>query len=121
MPVKVEGRRVRNEADAVELLSAVSGSRLPLATWCGANGVNACSLYWWRAKLHARDVAQPSRSVRFPRLVEVQVPAAVAAPAARTAASDRYEVVLPNDLVVRVGADFDAGVLRRLVEAVRPC
>ena len=115
MPVAAKGRSVRGEADATDLLAAVSASGLPLATWCGEHGVNAHSLYWWRSKMHDRDVHKSGGSQPLPRLVEVRVAAPpVAGPA-------RYEVVLPNEVVVRVGADFDAEVLRRLVGAVRAC
>jgi hypothetical protein len=117
MPPYQGGRKVTDESDARGLLEAVGASGKPLSTWCRENGINACSLYVWRAKVHDRDVhgSAVARPLPLPRLVEVQVPLGAAA------GSDRYEVVLPNDLVVRVGGDFDVGVLRRLVEAVRSC
>lgn len=50
----VNGRSVRDEAEARELLAAVASGAQPLKSWCHANGVNPHSLYWWRSKL-SRD------------------------------------------------------------------
>ena len=83
-------------------------------------GVSLYTLYWWRSRL-SRQSAATSAPPAAPALVQIAVRddrrfCDDAKP--RTAA---FEVNLRDDLMIRVPAGFDAGDLRRLLEALQPC
>lgn len=103
--------RYWREEDARAVLAVYRASGQPLKTFCRAHGVGVRRLRWWRQGL-PREEAVPEPA---PRFVPVQVlPSSGAAP---------LEVVLPRGPVLRVAADFDDAVLRRLlaVLADAPC
>ena len=93
-------RKVRNDEDARNCLKAVEASRLPRAVWARRNGVDARSLNAWRVNLE-RDRPRP-------RLVELVASRPVTA---------RYTVRF-GDFEVEVDEQFEADVLRRLLEVV---
>jgi hypothetical protein len=102
------------EEDARAVLAEYRASGQALKTFCRAHDVGVRRvrrLRWWRERLPREDAAAESA----PRFVPVQV-----APAGGPAS---FEVVLPGGALIRIGADFDGGGLRRLlaVLADAPC
>ena len=107
-------RNVRDEADARSLLADVLASGQPLKPWCRAHNINAHSLYGWRTKLFGARVRRP------PPVAPEDVPVAeVSIP--RSPEPIRYEVELPNRVVVRVDGRFEAPVLQRLLSVALRC
>lgn len=104
-------RKIVDERDARACLAAVARSGLTLKGWTTRHGVDGRSLHSWQRNL-ARRTASPSGTK--PRLVEL-------VPVARTTAPARRYVIRVGEVSVEVGDDFDAGTLRRLVEALRAC
>jgi hypothetical protein len=82
-----------------------AASRLTLQEYARLAGVGASSLKNWKWKLGV----EARRAAGEPSFVEV---------AAVAPASDNFEVVLLDGVVVRVPATFDAPSLRRLLEVV---
>ena len=107
-------RNVRDEADARSLLADVLASGQPLKPWCRAHNINAHSLYWWRTKLFGATVRRPAPvAPEDVPVVEVSIP--------RAPEPIRYEVELPNRVVVRVDGRFDVPVLQRLLSVALRC
>jgi transposase len=79
-------------------------SDLSVRAFCGAEGLNPMTFYWWRRELGRRDQPQPS-FVPVHVLAEKIEPSPVG-----------IEVVLANGRSVRVSAGFDPGTLVRVVE-----
>lgn len=100
-------RKLRDVRDAQACLAAVTASGLPRSEWARSNGVSARSLNAWRLNLERAEARR-----QRPALVEL-----VASPSPSSA---RYRV-LCGDLAVEVEADFDADVLRRLIDVVTAC
>jgi transposase-like protein len=82
-----------------------------LSAYAQRHGIDPQRLYSWRRKLDAVKEAESSP------LREAFVPVRVAPGKSATPAAT-LELVLAAGRVVRVGADFDARALRRLVEAL---
>jgi hypothetical protein len=101
------GRKVRDAAEAEEMLDAVTASGLSRANWARSNGIDARSLNMWRLILDRRR--------RAPRLRLVELVAA-ASPAVAGAV-----VVRCGGFAVEVGDGFDDDVLRRVLAAVASC
>ena len=96
---------------AREWLTEAKQSGESLSAFAERHGIDPQRLYSWRRKLDGvKGAASSTKS-------EVFVPVRVASTASAMPASG-FEVVLVAGRVVRVGADFDAGALRRLVEAL---
>jgi hypothetical protein len=84
-----------------------AASRLTLHEYARLAGVGASSLKNWKWKLGV----EARRAAGEPSFVEV-------AGSAVAAASDNFEVVLLDGVVVRVPATFDAPSLMKLLEVV---
>lgn len=96
---------------ARELLAEAKESGESLSAFAQRQGIDPQRLYSWRRKLDAvKGVAASTTSEAF-------VPVRVASEARATPASG-FELVLGMGRVVRVGADFDARALMRLVEVL---
>lgn len=110
-------RRRWTAEEASAVLDAVAASGLSLNGFATRHGLQPCRLYRWSRQLR-RGAAQVE-PVGFEE-VPVPVPAAD-----EWRDDDRIEVALPSGHVVRLGASFDDGALRRLLavlgEAERPC
>ncbi|MBC8425824.1 hypothetical protein H8E07_17060 [bacterium] len=65
----MERRRVRDHEEAVELLSALAASGLPLAEFCRSRGIDGRSLHCWQ--LNLRPPTPPSSGGL--RLMELSV------------------------------------------------
>jgi transposase len=98
-------------ARAREVLAEAKQSGESVSAFAQRHGMDPQRLYPWRRKLDAvKSVDSSTRTEAF-------VPVRVASEARATSASG-FEVVLGAGRIVRVGADFDARALRRLVEAL---
>ncbi len=102
------GRKIRDAAEAEEMLAEVAASRMSRADWAHRNGVSARSLNMWRLILQRRQQASPLRLVEF-----------VAEPGTQPAAEPI--VVRCGSFAVEVGERFDDDVLRRVLSAVSSC
>jgi transposase len=106
-----QGPKRWSAARARELLTEAKQSGESLSAFAERHGIDAQRLYSWRRKLDAVKVGDSSMTS------DAFVPVQVASVASATPTSG-FEVVLAAGRVVRVGADFDARALRRLVEAL---
>jgi transposase-like protein len=100
---RIAGRRWSAE-DARAVLAELDGSGLSVEEFAGGAGLDAKRLYRWRRRL--RDAGHS---------LFVEVTARAPSAQGRT---DGFEVELDNGRRVRVPVGFDAGELRRLVEAL---
>ncbi|MEQ1571586.1 MAG: hypothetical protein ABMA64_43370 [Myxococcota bacterium] len=103
----VVGRKVRDAAEAAELLDAAEASQLERADWARANGIDPRSLNAWRLNLRRHRREQPSL-----RLVEL---------VAASEASRAPVVVRCGPFAVEVAADVDHDLLRRVLATVASC
>lgn len=99
------GRRW-TDADARAALAALDASGLTVAAFAAREGLDPQRLYFWRRRLRTGSVeAQPQP----PTFIEVL----------RAAEREKLiEIILCSGRVVRVAESIDAGVLRRLVDAL---
>jgi transposase len=108
---QVRGAKRWSAALARELLAEAVQSGESLNAYAQRHGIDPQRLYSWRRKLGAVKEASPSPA--HESFVPVRV-----APETRATPPSAFELVLAAGRVVRVGADFDARALRRLVEAL---
>ena len=88
---------------------------LTLREYCECHQLNRSTFGYWRRRLcHSIDTSAPRASSSSPRVTIVRVDLATPPPAT----SARYEVVLGNGRCIRLGADFDAAALARLVQTL---
>jgi len=109
-------RKVRDQAEARELLSRLSHSDMDLPEFCARHGIDGRSLNCWRWNLErreSRDVAPLTHPPQRLRLVEV-LPATTPRPPAT------YRVHV-GDVVVEIDDSFDEGTLARLLRVVTRC
>ena len=90
-------------------------SHLPVRAFCELHELSEASWYYWRRVLAQRD----GQRVQF-------TPVDIVAPAAAnsdTDASAGLELLLVNGRRIRVGVDFDAATLQRLLAVLedQPC
>jgi hypothetical protein len=104
------GRKIRDAAEAEDMLAAVAASEMSRPDWAHRNGVSARSLNMWRLILERRrrQQAAPLRLVEFVAEPDVQ-------PAAKPI------VVRCGPFAVEVGERFDDDLLRRVLSAVSSC
>lgn len=115
------------------LLTEWERSGLSQAEFCRRRGLKAVNLAWWKRRLRAADGAaggrrerRAGRAVRS-GFVEVAVSRGSASVSALRApssvpTSDRYELVLPGSVELRLPDDFDPERVARLVrELVAAC
>jgi hypothetical protein len=115
------------------LLAEWERSGLSQAEFCRRRGIKAVNLAWWKRRLKGTDDAGSGRRVRRPRragrngFVEVALSRGSASVSAlhsppSVPASDRYELVLPGGVGLRLPEDFDPERVARLVrELVAAC
>ena len=97
------------------------GSGLTIRDYCAKNGLSEASLYAWRRTIAQRDQEAPGstseparrrlrkRHRSGPNFLPVRV-----VPTSMPSTSS-IEVVLSNSRILRIGAGFDAHVLRQLI------
>jgi transposase-like protein len=113
----MEKRKIRDEADARTCVAAAKASGLTRAAWCRALGVDGRSLRAWSMNLARRKTAGNRGSKTEAIAKRVELVELIAAPPAPLRTTARYTVRV-GKLGIEVGDDFDAGTLRRLVEAL---
>jgi hypothetical protein len=111
------------------LLTEWERSGLSQAEFCRRRGIQAGTLAWWKRRFRAtggaaggRRERRAGRAVRS-GFVEVALPGGSASATAWRAASsvpssDRYELMLPGGVGLRLPDDFDAERVARLVQAL---
>jgi hypothetical protein len=106
-------RWTKNQAKILLDVGAKSG--VSLATFARRYGVDVRRLYWWSGRL-AKSTAKP---LTF-KEVSLSNASATSARVSWEARHDAigFEIVLRSGRMVRVGAAFDAGALRRLLEVL---
>ena len=93
-------------------------SGLTAKEFAASEGVNANTLaYWkWHLSSSTTDASTAANAGRcVPSFVEIVAPRT---DAADISSAKPLEVVLPGNLVVRVPPEFDAALLRRVVDAL---
>jgi len=106
------------------LLEEWGRSGLSQAEFCRRRGVKAVTFAWWKRRLGqtGRKGRGPGpRRTRRTGFVEVALPRVTASGAMLggvSSASDRYELVLPGGVGLRLPAGFDPEQVARLVEAL---
>lgn len=102
------GRKINDEAEALEALDSIGRTGLGLADWCRARDIDARSLAGWRGVLEARGYEPPAARSQ-PDFIEV-----VRVPVDR---SSRY-TIRHRGFAVEVDDDFDDATLGRLLTVV---
>ena len=112
-----------------QLLGAWEQSGLSQAEFCRRRGLKAVNLAWWKRRLKGTADADSGRRAGRPRragrqgFVEVGLrrgssSAAALRATSRVPVSDRYELVLPGGVGLRLPDDFDPERVARLVQAL---
>ena len=102
------GRKIGDEAEALEALDSIARTGLELKEWCRARDIDARSLAGWQGVLEARGYEPPSH----PNFVEVvRVP---------VESSARY-TVRRGAFTVEVDDSFEEATLERLLRVVAAC
>lgn len=99
------------EEDGRAVVEALRKSGLPLAVFARQHGLGATRVRWWRNRLEEREEAGPMTPAAL-------VPVTLIGTSAPTAKPSLMEVVLASGHVVRVGSDFDAEALVKLVRVL---
>jgi len=118
-------RKIRDEVEAVRLLSAVERSGLSAREWARAHGVDGRSLNAWHMNIARRGTRKAVRPRRRKQrrasathaLVEL-VPAT--SPVAQQVGAGRYVLEI-GGARVEFGDDVSVATLRRVLEALRLC
>src|SRR5262245_34760113 len=103
------GRKVRDAADAAQLLDAAEASDLERADWARRHGISPRSLNAWRLILGRHRREGPSLRV------------VALGPETGTAKGHAPLVVRYGAFSVEVDASFDENLLRRVLTAVASC
>ena len=93
-------------------ISQWSKSGLTQAEYCRRNEISAAAFHWWKRHLRKKSKTQKDSSTSM-QFVEVH-----GVPPVHVSRGETYEVVLPRGRAIRVGADFNSVVLKRLIAAV---
>lgn len=112
----------RRIAHRREVVRSWEASGLSAAAYARLIGASQWTLYSWRKQLRSRRLS----AGRGPRSTFVEIVSATAATASATpplvAPADRgseLELLVADDLVLRIRRGFDAATLRRIVAALR--
>jgi hypothetical protein len=95
-------RKVRDQAEAYELLTEWEQSDEPVSEWCRARGIN------WRSLVAYKGVPADE-----PRFVEVAIESA--------APLSHYRIELGSGIAIEVDDHFRKSTLGRLLEVLAPC
>ena len=110
------------EREWVRRLEEFDRSGLSRAEYAAPRGLTPSTLSWWRCEIARRERARARASSpsRAPTLLPVSILAPV--PVAPTKARlTPIEVVVRDQVVIRVTAGFDPATLREVVEALTSC
>lgn len=112
-----------NEADAAAVVAAWRASGANLEAFARAHGTSAQRIRNWRDGRFGTPASRTgAKAKERPTLLPAKV-VATTAPTSISAASSSMEVVLNGGRSIRVGADFDAVALTRLLTTLEglPC
>lgn len=106
-------RKIVDERDARACLLALERSGEVLRVWAKQHGVDGRSLRAWHRNLSRRASTSrlPSKTHRLVELV----------PISRNPTAARRYIVRVGEVAIELGDDFEADVVRRLIEVVRTC
>jgi len=108
-----------------ELLAEQDKSGLSVREFADKRGVPTGTLSFWRHELKQRDAARAHKAKKKPSKPKFVPVSVVAAEAPKPPAVDRprvgYEIVLGEDRVLRLPAEFDEKRVAALVRAVASC
>ena len=82
--------------------------------YCTAHGLSRKTFDWWAWRLNRAD-REAGEPPRFLPVGIAAAPEAVTAPAVTAMGDERIEIALPDGVLVRVGAGFDAAALHRVL------
>ena len=106
-----------------ERVARWQSSGLSAAAYADEAGLNAATLSYWKYRLRREQrerAGKPAASKRRTRLAKFARPTFVeATPAMRTSAIAALEIVLRDDIAVRVPVGFDEETLARVLRIVR--
>ena len=86
--------------------------------YCAAHGLSRKTFDWWAWRLNRAEREAGERGDGTACFLPVGItdaPEAVTAPTVTAAGDRRLEIVLPDGVLVRVGAGFDAAALHRVL------
>jgi transposase-like protein len=108
--------------DAAEVIAAWRASGARLAAFARAHGTHAQRIRNWRDRKLRRGERRAQKEKRRPAMLPVRVVSDGAVRSSGTATS-AMEVVISGGRSVKVGADFDAAALTRLLTTLEslPC
>jgi hypothetical protein len=88
--------------------------------YCAANGLSRKTFDWWVWRLDRaeRGTGEPGAAPRFVPVGVAEVPEAIPVCAVTTAGEERIEIALPDGVLVRVGAGFEAAALHRVLQVL---
>jgi hypothetical protein len=110
-----------------ERVDAWLGSGLTQLEFCRLHGISQTTLSRWKVKLAMRDRARASKAVAevsplgSPEALgwtELRIPSAKTSQAEAWPAASGFEIVLPQGWSVRMGPQFEAEPLRRLLSVL---
>jgi hypothetical protein len=102
-------------------VEAWRGSGQSRGDYCAAQGLSRKTFGWWAWRLdrERRPVEAGAQVGCFLPVEVAEIPAAPEVPDIAMAAADaRIEIALPDGLAVRVGTDFDAAALLRVLQVL---
>ena len=121
-----ERRRRWSVEQKREIVAESYGPDLTPAEVARKHGIGSGQLYTWRREVLGLQAPVVSRATPRFAQVEIAAPSPAAVPASTAAvATDvscrggRIEIVLPDDIIVRVDAAVDGAALRRVLDALR--
>ena len=95
----------------VDHIEAWRASGMSRAEYCQTHGLSRKTFGWWTWRL---DQERPASSAReAPRFVPVEL--TEPAPSSPGLADERIEIASPGGVAVRVGSEFDAAALHRVL------
>jgi len=108
-----------------ELLAEQDKSGLSVREFADKRGVPTGTLSFWRHELKQRDAARGRKAKKEPSKPKFVPVSVVPAPAPKLPVAKRpragYEIVLGQDRVLRLPAEFDEKRVAALVRAVASC
>lgn len=115
----VERRRRWRAEDKLRVLAEAAQPGARTSEVARRHDISRGLLWYWRRQLRQGQLtaAHAPEPVFLPVQVSDAMPSGPVAPAAAT--DPRIEIALPDGTLVRVGADVDAGALRRVLSVLR--
>jgi len=104
-------------------LKAWNKTSLSQAEYCRRHDLSLPAFGWWKQRLARIFAHKSARSKRSSTTTTLKSEPFIKVNAAETdslftASSCVYEIALPNNRCIRFGADFDLGVLTRLIQTL---